>query len=116
MIPDLPSSVTDMERLEFLDKLLGNLEDQSTIHEKWHTHRQNPSVCWICDLVSLSRKVLYTTEQFLSKSPLDTGTELSLDDDSELEIDIEHPTDADIGKGYNEPEYDVSDDNLESDT
>ncbi len=114
MIPELPTSVKDMERLEFYDKLLGNLEDQSTLHEKWHTHRSNPSVCWICDLISLSRKILYTTEQFLSKSTLDSKTVLSSDDDSELEIDIENPTDSDIIKGYNEPEYDVNDDTMES--
>ncbi len=110
MIPELPTSVGDMERLEFYDKLLGNLEDQSTLHEKWHTHRSNPSVCWICDLISLSRKILYTTEQFLSKSTLDSKTVLSSEDDSELESDIENPSDFDIEKGYNEPEFNVIDD------
>ncbi len=109
MIPELPTSVKDMERLEFYDKLLGNLEDQSTLHEKWHTHRSNPSVCWICDLISLSRKILYTTEQFLSKSTLDNGTSLSSDEVSELESDIENPTDSEIEQGYNEPEYDTDD-------
>ncbi len=108
-IPDLPHSVTDMERLEFYDKILGNLEDQSTLHEKWHTHRQNPSTCWICDLIAISRKVLYITEQYLSKSALDTRTGLSSEDDSELEIetdDIEDVTEESI----NEPEYDVVND------
>ncbi len=103
-----------MERLEFYDKLLGNLEDQSTLHERWHTHKANPAVCWICDLISLSRKILYTTEQFLSKSTLDTVTELSSEDASELESDVENPTDSEIEQGYNEPEYDTVD--ADSDT
>ncbi len=114
MIPELPTSVKDMERLEFYDKLLGNLEDQSTLHEKWHTHRSNPSVCWICDLISLSRKILYTTEQFLTKSTLDSKTVLSSDNYSELESDVENPTDLEIEEGYNEPEFDTSDDSVES--
>ncbi len=105
-IPELPISVSDMERLEFYDKILGNLEDQSTLHEKWHTHRANPSVCWICDLIAISRKILYTTEQFLSKSTLDTGTKLSSDDDSELESESES-LNRDEELGSIEPEYDT---------
>ncbi len=50
MIPELPESVTDIERLKFYSDILSNLEDQSTIHTNWHTHKQNPAVCWICDI------------------------------------------------------------------
>ncbi len=84
MIPTLPSNVSDKDQLEFLSTLAGNLADQSTIHTNWHTHRQNPSVCWICDLNVLVSKILYYT-----KSSLDMVTESSSDDESDSEIENE---------------------------
>ncbi len=101
MIPTLPSSVSDQERLDFYATLAGNLSDQSSIHVNWHTHRQNPSVCWICDLNILLSKIL----QINTKSSLDTVTELSSEDDSEPEIEHENFNTAD----ENEPEYDTLD-------
>ncbi len=87
MIPTLPSNVSDKDNLEFLSTIAGNLSDQSSVHVNWHTHRQNPSVCWICDLNILVSKILYYT-----KSTLDMGTELSSEDDSDSEIenDLNH--------------------------
>ncbi len=87
MIPDLPNSVSDSENLDFLSTIAGNLSDQSSIHVNWHTHRQNPSVCWICDMNILISKILKYT-----KSSLDSVTELSSEDDSEPEIenDLNH--------------------------
>ncbi len=84
MIPTLPSNVSDKDQLEFLSTLAGNLADQSSIHVNWHTHRQNPAVCWICDLNVLISKVLFYT-----KSSLDMETELSSEDDSDSEIETE---------------------------
>ncbi len=84
MIPTLPSNVSDKDQLEFLSTLAGNLADQSTIHTNWHTHRQNPSVCWICDLNVLVSKILYYT-----KSSLDMVTESSSEDASDSEIELE---------------------------
>ncbi len=86
MIPTLPSNVSDKDQLEFLSTLAGNLADQSSIHINWHTHRQNPSVCWICDLNVLVSKILFYT-----KSSLDMGTEHSSEyvSDSEIEYDEE---------------------------
>ncbi len=89
MIPDLPPSVTDLERLDFFEKLLSNLEDQSTIHTNWHTHKQNPSVCWICDIPILARKIMYIADKNITKSPLDIETELSSGTVSDSEIDDE---------------------------
>ncbi len=88
MIPDLPTSVSDTERLDFYSTLAGNLSDQSSIHVNWHTHRQNPSVCWICDLNILLSKVLLIN----TKSSLDMVTEPSSEDDSdpEIENDLNH--------------------------
>ncbi len=102
MIPTLPNSVSDKERLDFYATLAGNLSDQSSIHVNWHTHRQNPSVCWICDLNILLSKIL----QINTKSSLDMVTELSSEDESDPEIEDE---------SFNreeepEPEYDVVDD------
>jgi len=89
MIPELPKSVTDLERLAFYGDILSNLEDQSTIHVNWHTHKQNPAVCWICDIPIVARKIAYIVEKNITKSPLDIETELNQVDDSELEIDNE---------------------------
>ncbi len=98
MIPTLPSNVSDKDQLDFLSTLAGNLADQSSIHVNWHTHRQNPSVCWICDLNTLVSKILYYT-----KSSLDMVTELSSEDVSDSEIESLNTNDEP------EPEYEVED-------
>ncbi len=92
MIPDLPPSCTDEDRVAFYDTLLGNLQDQSSIHVNWHTHRQNPSTCWICDMYTLTSKVMHIASKYITKSPLDMVTELSSEDvsDSEIENDLNH--------------------------
>ncbi len=92
MIPDLPPSCTDEDRLEFYSTLCGNLSDQSSIHVNWHTHRQNPSTCWICDTQILMSKILLLVDKFISKSSLDIETKLSSEDvsDSEIENDLNH--------------------------
>ncbi len=97
MIPTLPSSISDKEQIEFYSSIAGNLSDQSSIHVHWHTHRQNPSVCWICDMNILISKVL-----LLTKSSLDMVTESSSENDSDSEIETD--------LNYNEepePEYET---------
>ncbi len=89
MIPDLPPGVTDKDRLDFYSTLVGNLSDQSTIHINWHTHRQNPSTCWICDLLILMSKILHITQGLIPKSTLDMETESSSEYDSDSEIEDE---------------------------
>jgi len=108
MIPELPQSVTDLERLKFYSDILSNLEDQSTIHVNWHTHKQNPSVCWICDIPIVARKIAYIVEQYITKSPLDIETELSSGYDSEPEIDDESLNNDEENPRV--PEFDVVDD------
>ncbi len=98
MIPTLPDSVSDQERLDFYATLAGNLSDQSSIHVNWHTHRQNPSVCWICDLNILLSKIL----QINTKSSLDMVTEFSSEEESDPEIENDFNHDE---EGI--PEYDV---------
>ncbi len=107
MIPDLPKSVTMTDALAFYSDILSNLEDQSTIHTNWHTHKQNPAVCWICDIPICARKIAYLTEQIITKSTLDIETELNQVDDSELEIENESLNKDE--EAYNEPEYDTED-------
>ncbi len=109
MIPDLPPSVSDFDRLEFYSTLVGNLSDQSSIHVNWHTHRQNPSTCWICDLLILMSKILHITKDLIPKSTLDMGTESSSDSDSDSEIE-----DESLNRDEEPvPEYDVVDNDEE---
>ncbi len=98
MIPTLPPSVSEDDRNEFYATLAGNLSDQSSIHVNWHTHRQNPSVCWICDMNTL------LSMAFSTKSSLDMVTKSSSDDESDSEIEDENDLNHD---DENEPEYDV---------
>lgn len=108
MIPELPKTVTDLEKLEFYEQILSNLEDQSTIHTNWHTHKQNPAVCWICDIPIVARKIALIAEKNLTKSTLDIETELSSGIDSEPEIDNEDSEEeSEMLENINEPEYDV---------
>lgn len=106
MIPTLPSNISDKDQLDFLSTLAGNLADQSSIHINWHTHRQNPSVCWICDLNVLVSKILFYT-----KSSLDIETENSSDDESDTEIELESLNRDDEPQ----PEYEVEDDKADLD-
>ncbi len=116
MIPDLPPSVSDKERLSFYSTLWGNLSDQSSVHVNWHTHRQNPAVCWICDLFNLTDKILHILDKDITKSSLDMVTELSSEDDSdsEIESDVNMNVDEENSNTYNEPEFEVIDADLES--
>ncbi len=113
MIPELPKGVTMADKLAFYSDILSNLEDQSTIHTNWHTHKQNPAVCWICDIPIVARKIAYIVEQLLPKSTLDIETELSSGEESELEID-NASLNRDEEIVNNEPEYDVLDDSVEN--
>ncbi len=110
MIPQLPEGMNQKEVLMFYDTLSGNLSDQSTIHKNWHTHRGNPSVCWICDLTTLLSKVLEISFDLLTKSTVDIETdEVQGETDSDTEIEIDNDEVID-----NEPEFDVLDGEMDS--
>ncbi len=98
MIPELPTGISDENLLDFYSSLGGNLSDQSTIHIRWWTHRQNPSVCWICDQNVLITKLLEITGRYITKSSVDMETSSMSESDSEIEIENE---------GSVEPEYNV---------
>jgi len=111
MIPQLPAGMLPGDVLDFYDKLSGNLSDQATIHTHWWTHRQNPSVCWICDTITLISRILDIAQEKYTKSTVDMETVESsgLDEDSDTEIEkdiYDEPVTS------NEPEYDVVDSEL----
>ncbi len=106
MIPDLPEGISADKVLDFYSKLAGNLQDQSTIHINWFTHRRNPSVCWICDMHIINSKILKLCEQFITKSTVDLETELM----SENETDTESETESLNKDEEGVPEYDIEND------
>ncbi len=88
MIPDLPEGISEEKTLEFYDSLSGNLSDQSTVHKNWHTHRGNPSICWICDMTTLLSKVLTLALDKYTKSTVDMETdEVQCETESDTEIE-----------------------------
>ncbi len=106
MIPDLPEGVTSEDALKFYDKLSGNLSDQATVHVHWWTHRQNPAVCWVCDILILITKVLDISQKKYTKSPTDMLTDESSDQESISENEANYNVNDET---QNEPEYDVVD-------
>jgi len=105
MIPSLPEGMLSGDILDFYDKLSGNLTDQATIHVHWWTHRQNPSVCWICDLVTLISKILDIAQERNTKSPTDMLTDESSASESDSDLEIEDNLNVNDEPGV--PEYDV---------
>ncbi len=71
MIPYLPTGVSDLEVPAFYKIIQENLVVRSAHHESWHTHKRDTSVCWICDLLELSKLLISEMERFISKSALD---------------------------------------------
>lgn len=105
MIPALPEGMTDRAMLRFYDTLSGNISDQSTIHKNWHTHRGNPSVCWICDQTTLLSMVLDLAFKINTKSTVDIETDeaqCETDSEPEIENNLNHNDEPST-----EPEYDI---------
>ncbi len=71
MIPYLPQDTNPLDAIIFYKQIVDNLEIRSGHHEAWHTHKRDTSVCWICDLVEISKVILREMEMFISKSALD---------------------------------------------
>ncbi len=71
MIPYLPTGTPDLEMPAFYKVIQENLVVRSAHHESWHTHKRDTSVCWICDLLELSKLLISEMERFISKSALD---------------------------------------------
>ncbi len=71
MIPYLPQDTSELEIPVFYRHIVDNLEIRSGHHEAWHTHKRDTSVCWICDLVEVSKLLISELERNISKSALD---------------------------------------------
>ncbi len=71
MIPYLPQDTSDLDIPKFYKQLVDNLEIRSGHHEAWHSHKRDPSVCWMCDLVELAKLLINEIERVISKSALD---------------------------------------------
>ncbi len=104
MIPELPEGISADKVLDFYSKICGNLQDQSSIHIHWFTHRRNPSVCWICDLNIINSKLIELTNRFITKSTVDLETELLSENETDTESEEESSLNFDE---ENVPEYDV---------
>jgi len=81
MIPYLPEGTSELEIPIFYRHIVDNLEIRSGHHEAWHTHKRDTSVCWICDLVEVSKLLVREIERYISKSALDI-------DDSFKELEL----------------------------
>ncbi len=87
MIPILPQDTSQLDVVAFYRQIVDNLEIRSGHHEAWHTHKRDTSVCWICDLVEVSKIILGEMERYISKSALDIedsliGQEFNSEDDT----------------------------------
>ncbi len=76
MLPYLPQDTSELEIPVFYRHIVDNLEIRSGHHEAWHTHKRDTSVCWICDLVEVSKLLISEIERFTSKSALDIDDKL----------------------------------------
>ncbi len=76
MIPYLPQDTSDLEIPVFYKHIVDNLEIRSGHHEAWHSHKRDPSVCWMCDLVEVGKLLVQEIERLISKSALDIETGL----------------------------------------
>jgi len=85
----LPQESNPLDIPIFYRQIVENLEMRAGHHEAWHTHKRDTSVCWICDLVEVSKICLQEMERFISKSALDIedrliDQEISSEDDPTL--------------------------------
>jgi len=76
MIPNLPLDTSPLEVPKFYKQIVDNLEMRGGHHEAWHTHKRDSSVCWICDLIEVSKLLVSEMERFISKSTLDLDDQL----------------------------------------
>ncbi len=92
MIPAIPQDTNPLEVPKFYRQIVENLEMRGGHHEAWHTHKRDSSVCWICDLIEVSKVLVNEMERFISKSAVDL-------DDQLLEQEISSEDDT---KNYDE--------------
>ncbi len=86
MIPALPLDTSPLEIPKFYRQIVENLEMRGGHHEAWHIHKRDTSVCWICDLIEVSKLLVNEMERFISKSALDLDDQL-LEQEINSEVD-----------------------------
>ncbi len=72
----IPLDTSPLEIPKFYRQIVENLEMRGGHHEAWHTHKRDTSVCWICDLIEVSKLLTSEMERFISKSALDLDEQL----------------------------------------
>ncbi len=89
MIPYLPKDTSDLDIPGFYKQIVENLRMRGGHHEVWHSHKRDPSVCWMCDLVEVSNILISEMERLISKSVLDIEDKYLVQEfNSEGETDI----------------------------
>ncbi len=99
MIPYLPLDTNELEIPKFYKQIVENLEIRSGHHEAWHIHKRDTSVCWICDLVEISKLLITEIERVISKSALDI-------DDSFIDLELNSEDDR-VNYNVNDEKTDV---------
>ncbi len=92
MIPNLPSDTSPLEVPKFYSSIAENLRSRLGHHENWWTHKRDPSVCPICDIIELSIRLGNELEMFISKSALDLDDQFldsSTIDEGENNLDVD---------------------------
>ncbi len=89
MIPLLPLDTNPMDIPKFYKQIVDNLSMRGGHHEIWHSHKRDPSVCWMCDEIEVSKLLISELERFISKSALDIEDsmivqEINSEDESEF--------------------------------
>ena len=90
MIPMIPQDTNPLDVPKFYKQIVDNLEIRSGHHEAWHSHKRDPSVCWMCDLVEVSKIVIQELERFISKSALDIDDKCIAQEFSSEEDTLNH--------------------------
>ncbi len=102
MIPILPQDVSQLDVVKFYEQIVTNLEMRAGHHEAWHTHKRDSSVCWICDLVEVSKIILREMERYISKSALDIEDSLIDQEFNSEEATVNYNVDEESSDGSGE--------------
>ncbi len=89
MIPNLPQDTSPLEIPKFYNQIGDNLKSRLGHHENWWTHKRDPSVCPICDLIELLTILGNELSMFISKSALDLDDQF-LESSTTIEGDVEN--------------------------
>ncbi len=93
MIPILPGEISPLEVPKFYQQIVENLRSRLGHHENWWTHKRDPSVCPICDIIELSIRLGNELEMFISKSALDLDDRFldsTTNDEGEINADSDN--------------------------